>query len=591
MCNDERSWLVMVFIHSALSLPLQQTVVYPEFVESRSADGEKMLKITDDLVLTLEHKPAFEEQFSVTTFNEDGTEINYRERGRDYNGDFYVDRAQQASVRVSQDDGLEVHGIIGEAVRIEPIWVRERSDRGQVAHLLTREKLKDMPHHLNYADSSLLKATIDEPRTSARHLEKRSNDIINPEIHLVIDSILFRAFHNSTTKIFQYYGVVLNAVNLRLDTITSLKVEAKITGFTIHNGSVEPYFDIQFYGNTYYIDDMGTLERLNDYYQKYRRDTYYSADILFLITGEDIGFIYDDILDEDSQGIAYIGGACGNKRVGVCEDRAGSFDVVRTLAHEMGHSLGCTHDGSDPDKEIPNHPSATSCEWKSGFLMSYVQEDLSQYKFSSCCAKQMLHVSKLDQYKCLKDSNGASTTLAPPKMLPGSNTSLDEQCRQGVSYEFQYDTYHSLSGCLLVCVRPASQERSRPYYRRIRSLDGTPCKSNTSMVCIGGECVTRPDYPYIPEVIPPFRSTTTTRPTTTIRTTSTTIATTTTATTTTTTKKNWFHRAKDWFKRKFGKGGTNKPLTPKQREFALNPWFWWKRYQERAKAKKQQHLP
>ncbi|XP_064487918.1 venom metalloproteinase BumaMPs1-like [Ornithodoros turicata] len=561
MWHDERSWLVVVFIHSALSLPLQETVVYPEFVESRSVDGEKMLKITDDLVLTLEHKPAFEEQFSVTTFNEDGTEINYRERGDDYNGEFFVDRARQASVRVSQDNGLEVHGIIGEAVRIEPILGMERSDRGQVAHLLTHEQLTDMPHRHNYADLSLLKASIDEPSISATDIEKTSNDIISPEIHLVIDSILFRAFHNSSTKLFQYFGVVLNAVNLRLGTITPLKAEAKITGFTIHpNASMEPYFDIRFYDNKYYIYDIGTLERLNNYYSIFRKGTYYSADILFLITGQDIGFLNDteglQLFNKGPKGLAYIGGACGDKRVGVCEDRAGSFDVVRTLSHEMGHSLGCTHDGADSDKNITGHPDATSCDWDSGFLMSYVQENLNQYKFSNCCANQMLYVSRLDQYKCLKDRNNnnthstssTSTTLPPPEMLPGSNTSLDEQCRQGVSHEYEYDTYESLNGCLLWCVKPASQDGSDPSYQQIRSLDGTPCKTNTSMVCIGGQCVERQNYTYNPDVIPPFRSTTTARPTTTIETT-------TTTTTTTTTKKGFVDKAKEWLKRTFGKGG------------------------------------
>ncbi|XP_064487916.1 uncharacterized protein LOC135400113 [Ornithodoros turicata] len=875
MWNRESSWLVMVFINSAVPLPLGETIVYPEFIESRSTSGQKILKITDDLVLSLEHKPAFGDQFTVTTVGDDGTEIHSIERGRDYNEEFFVDRAKQASLRISQDNGLEVHGIIGEAVRIEPIFVRSRSSRGQMAHRLVHERLKDMPQHLKYADTSPsnttieksststenltdtaplhttiksttptegltdtaplhttiksttstegltdtaplhttiksttstegltdtaplhttiksttstegltdtslpntttkksptstenltetslpntttkksptstenltetslpntttkksptstenltetslpntttkksptstenltetslpntttkksptstenltetslpntttkksptstenltetslpntttkksptstenltetslpntttkksptstenltetslpntttkksptatenltetslpntttkksptatenltetslpntttkksptstenltdtspLDTTIEESPTSTESLSKQSDESISPEIHLVIDSALYRGFHNSTMKIFQYYGVVLNAVNLRFETITLLRVDVRITGFTIHTDFTEPYFDYRYYDGTTFISDVGTLQRFNQYYKINRTDTYNSSDIIFLITGQDVAFIHENVLFNRAEGSTYIGGACGNYKVGYCEDTAGSFDVVRRLSHEMGHSLGCTHDGADSATNIPNHPSATSCKWASGFLMTYVQEGLNQYKFSNCCANQMLFVSRLPNYQCLKDHTEASTTIAPPKVLPGSNTSLDEQCRHRHS-KSQYNTYQTLNGCKLACVIPAD-EWNDDYYIWIPSLDGTPCDSNdTSMVCIRGECVSRPDYPYNPEVIPPFRSTTP-RPPTAIRTT-------TTATKTNTSKKSWFHRAIDWCKKMLRKFGYGVRLTPWQRIFS-----------------------
>ncbi|XP_064487970.1 venom metalloproteinase BumaMPs1-like isoform X2 [Ornithodoros turicata] len=578
MWNCESSWLVMVFINSAVSLPLGETIVYPKFIESRSTSGQKILKITDDLVLALEHRPAFEDQFTVTTVDEDGTEIHSIERGRDYNEEFFVDRTQQASVRISQDNGLEVHGIIGEAVRIEPISVRSRSSRGQVAHLLIHERLKDMPRHLNYADTPPLNTTIESPAStenltdtsllnttiespaSTEDLNKQSDENISPEIHLVIDSALYRGFHNSTTKIFQYYGVVLNAVNLRLETITLLQVEARITGFTIHTDFTEPYFDYRRYDETTFISDLGTLQRFNQYYKINRTDAYNSSDVIFLITGQDVAFIHENILFKHAEGATYVGSACGNNKVGFCEDTAGSFDVVHRLSHEMGHSLGCTHDGAVSATNIPNHPNATSCKWASGFLMTYVQEGLNQYRFSNCCANQMLYVSRLPRYQCLKDHTEASTTIASPKVLPGSNTSLDEQCRHRHS-KSHYDTYRALTGCQLACVIPADEWNDR-YYTWIRALDGTPCDSNnTSMVCIRGECVSGPDYPYNSEVIPPFRSTTP-RPPITIRTT-------TMATKTNTAKKSWFQRAIDWCKRTFGKSVYGVPLTPRQRIFSL----------------------
>ncbi|WAR17816.1 MIG17-like protein [Mya arenaria] len=91
-------------------------------------------------------------------------------------------------------------------------------------------------------------------------------------------------------------------------------------------------------------------------------------------------------------GLAYIGGICTRSSVSVVEDRH-SNQLVTIATHELGHSLGCLHDG---DKD--------TCSSENNNIMSEVSEisrDLSKNRNSwifSDCSVQQFQSNLLNKY-------------------------------------------------------------------------------------------------------------------------------------------------------------------------------------------------
>uniref|UniRef100_V5H956 Putative tick metalloprotease n=1 Tax=Ixodes ricinus TaxID=34613 RepID=V5H956_IXORI len=110
-------------------------IVYPRMLESRAATGERMLKINDDLTLTLQKSKVFADDFLFSTT--DGNEpIDYYIKAEDAERDIYHDATHMASVRVTDDDGVEVEGILGERLRVKPLPAMARSSDGLRPHML-----------------------------------------------------------------------------------------------------------------------------------------------------------------------------------------------------------------------------------------------------------------------------------------------------------------------------------------------------------------------------------------------------------------------------------------------------------------------
>ncbi|XP_022258273.1 venom metalloproteinase 3-like, partial [Limulus polyphemus] len=131
-------------------------------------------------------------------------------------------------------------------------------------------------------------------------------------------------------------------------------------------------------------------------------------------------------------GFAYVGGACVvNKRlekvnsVAIIED-SGGFSGIIVAAHEVGHLLGCVHDGSPPPSYLGG-PGATRCPWEDGFIMSDLRHTERGFRWSRCSLSQFKHFLSGDTASCLYNFPHENEFL--PRVLPGSLLSLDEQCK------------------------------------------------------------------------------------------------------------------------------------------------------------------
>ncbi|KAF8792860.1 Metalloprotease mig-17 like protein [Argiope bruennichi] len=144
------------------------------------------------------------------------------------------------------------------------------------------------------------------------------------------------------------------------------------------------------------VDAAGALTDMGKYlYREHRLPTY---DLAVVITKLDMcrRRFPGGRCNRGTAGFAYVGGACVvNKRlekvnsVAIIED-SGGFSGIIVAAHEIGHLLGCVHDGSPPPSYLGG-PGATHCPWEDGFIMSDLRHTERGFKWSSCSVEQFKH--------------------------------------------------------------------------------------------------------------------------------------------------------------------------------------------------------
>ncbi|XP_064463004.1 A disintegrin and metalloproteinase with thrombospondin motifs like [Ornithodoros turicata] len=213
--------------------------------------------------------------------------------------------------------------------------------------------------------------------------------------------------------------------------------------------------------------------------------------MIALITGRDLCTEKNKRISCSTSGMAYAGGACGFLKLSIGEDRPWSFNVVRTMAHEFAHNLGCVHDGEPPMQGFVGHPGAIACPWSWGYIMSYVQEDTREYYFSSCCAAQIRYFARHSLRTCLFKNN-TYKEVKRSEELPGFITTLDTICNNTygrAKFTYIYDKTRKFQGCRIPC---KVEHAEADYYPAMaKAVDGTNCSSTGDMICIRGGCVPR----------------------------------------------------------------------------------------------------
>ncbi|XP_064479663.1 venom metalloproteinase antarease-like TtrivMP_A [Ornithodoros turicata] len=484
--------IVFLLSYSARTDGVEEKVVYPVFLEGRSENGARVLRVTDELILNLQQQSAYGDQLLLRTTAKGGSYTQEYISASSYNDMLFQDEANMASVAITNTDGLHVRGMIGDKLRIKPLYTAERSELGLVPHLLYQEDaLKGEAARYDYVAGP----TIEEPAKLLEgiKIEQRSEEDINPEIHVFIDYIYYSKYDFNRDDIIVYFGAALNSINLRYKTIQELKITLCIVGFTFYSDEGVELTYLKKIRNSDYNDMIGTLEAFKEYYRVNDPQLFRRVDVLVHVTGRDFCIINRDRLDCTTGGIAYVAGACTLHRQSLIEDRAWSFDIVRAMAHEVAHSLGCVHDGEPPTRRVRGHPGAIECPWSWGYIMSYVQRDNNEYKFSPCCVAQMQYVSALPQYKCLF-VNSSHTEMEKSRSLPGFVVTLNKLCditfrHRGYSYFYDWNRQHD--ECRIPCRSQELGGRDRYDFGTAKAVDGTNCTVSGNKICIRGECVPR----------------------------------------------------------------------------------------------------
>lgn len=457
----------------------EPSLVYPAFLEGRGLSGSRVLKINEDITLNLKKSSVLADEFLVRSYVDGVLKHTYMD-GSYLEEDLFHDEDAMASVTISDEEGLQVEGMIGNKLRIMPALEQERSSDGRVAHWL---------HEIPYAHEGLHNDYV-MPEGSYHNVTERAEKFdvykvpkIYPELFVIVDSV-FRHQFKTETEMLKYLWRTFNAVNLRYLSIDHPKVQFRFSGIEILTPAKERF--LKFKTNVHNgIDGVQSVYNLKDLVNKYKKD-YSAYDIVYMVTGRDM-YVQED---NSNMGFAFVAAVCGERKVGLGEDKAHTYIGVRVMTHEIGHVMGCPHDG-DPGPPEFGGPGSRECPFADGYLMSYNTDNLNQFRFSKCCNYLMSLMSWSPLGKCLHEKNAKSTLDQLTKKLPGEVVSRTTQCKKG--FPELYDTYYmknlAIRNCEMQCFMP---KRVYGYdtHLGLYVTDGTPCNDN-GYVCINGNCRTK----------------------------------------------------------------------------------------------------
>uniref|UniRef100_A0A131YG12 Reprolysin n=1 Tax=Rhipicephalus appendiculatus TaxID=34631 RepID=A0A131YG12_RHIAP len=479
-------WRAILFVASICATE-GKMIVYPRMLQSRSDDSVKILKINDDITLNLRKSSVFSEEFFIHT-TENGDPIVYHMLGAEVEKNIYDDGDQMAVVHVTEEDGLSVEGVLGHTLRIKPLEGLERSLDGGKSHELYEIPDPDNAEHRN-DDHSMPPNITTEPRLAEARMDwykaPRLPLLIRPEVHVVVDYLISKALGFIEKKIARYVAILTASANLRYRSIVQPRVQLTLTGITVTKTLEEEAYMVRVPGHeaTRNILYEETRAKFNEHVMK---QTYFEkTDIIFLLTGLNLSKWEGSVLQHWIGGSAYLGGVCTQFRVGLCEERVGSFYGVYVFAHEIGHSLGCAHDGEDAYEWPYGHIGSKDCDSNIGYIMSYAFRKPYMYQFSPCCQREIMNFYNRPEYQCLLVRNSIKTGIFSNK-LPGSASSRQVYCEK-VYYKYTHvrvDRSYKNEACMVKCIVGREEES---WY--ITAVDGVKC--GRRKICVLGNCTSK----------------------------------------------------------------------------------------------------
>uniref|UniRef100_A0A8C1ZMY6 ADAM metallopeptidase domain 28 n=1 Tax=Cyprinus carpio TaxID=7962 RepID=A0A8C1ZMY6_CYPCA len=371
--------------------------------------------------------------YSETYYTEDGMLVTTTPEDLDlcyYHGKIVND--SKSSISMSTCDGLRGYFQTEEQrFLIEPL--SEDGD-GDHAVLKYEDVNKETPRVCGVTNTTWDKSEDGAP---PRILKSRSRSSVRQSIHLLYDGMLgfiihffvtpqYRKMDSDLQKLRKRIFEIINYINNAYKEINTF---IALTGFEVWTDNdkitVSPVAGATL--------ESFTQWRNNDLIKRQKHD---NAHFLSAID-----------LEGATVGLAYIGTLCGGLSTGIVQDHnSNAIAVGATMAHEMGHNLGMSHDSS-------------SCACSDGTcIMTAALSYFIPHHFSSCSTNSYTDYLNNKSPQCLMNMPKPKELIQPP-VCGNRFVEIGEQCDCGTVQE---------------CTNPC--------------CNATTCKLTEGSQCATGEC-------------------------------------------------------------------------------------------------------
>uniref|UniRef100_L7LQK3 Putative tick salivary metalloprotease n=1 Tax=Rhipicephalus pulchellus TaxID=72859 RepID=L7LQK3_RHIPC len=447
-------------------LPIQSCfgfIVYPKILESRVEGGPLTLHVHAGLILTLEKSSILANNLHFVSSSHEGSNAILL-NGQDLQRNLYHSTTKMSSLIVEQlPGGVEVRGILTYRHRISPLLASRSSD-GDFLHVIeeTEENTESELDEgsLQGSDDSIdlhcASFTMEHPPTTPQ-----SHELFIVEVCVVV-SKNYSAEFDSREDLVKYVGAMFNwaaipyfeierpRIRFQINAVIEVEddflfrnktcwtstdtfkydVNASVCGYnaeeTINNtadvnASVCGYNAEESINNTAdanaSVCGYDAAETINNTADYVNACFHGNCDIIFHLTREEIFFIRNGTVNTQVSGLTTAAGVCSVERFAVGEDIPHTYNGRVTMAHEIGHLLGCVHDGC---------PKALNCSHEYGNLMSPLTLDIqNKSKLSECCKSRIQELVSVLPQRCINVSTSANYTN---DFLPGENITEEEFC-------------------------------------------------------------------------------------------------------------------------------------------------------------------
>uniref|UniRef100_A0A224YQB3 Reprolysin n=1 Tax=Rhipicephalus zambeziensis TaxID=60191 RepID=A0A224YQB3_9ACAR len=388
--------------------------VFPEIIEERSEHGSLVLQIHHGLSLTLTKVSVATEALRLRS-NLNGVLTDQTVNGSEIQASLFEDKVKMATVSLRMTSyGVKVTGLLNPTERIQPAVFHPKRVLGRVPHIVQRIQ---QPLGLERITKEKRRGIL--PRSD---IDSKMPVKVTIEVYVVSDEIHNKRFNDKDLLV--YICIFMNTIKAIFMGLVCPRVEIALVGVERSSKAQE---DNYVFGNEKLMNDMTSLDMLRKYAMG-NLEQYGYPDVVLLLTGRDVYESNHGVINKKIAGIAYEGGVCTEQRVSLAEDTPGAFSGVIDAAHELGHSLGASHDGTEPNKHIEGHPGSLNCSASSGRLMTYVDGGHLRYKFSNCNEKEIRHVLRARGKKCWEVN--ATKIYAIDNVFPGDLLKPTEYCKR-----------------------------------------------------------------------------------------------------------------------------------------------------------------
>ncbi|XP_050024751.1 venom metalloproteinase antarease TserMP_A-like isoform X2 [Dermacentor andersoni] len=395
--------------------------VYPTLLQERTNDKNLVLRLSSNLTLNLQKSSVLADKLLLVTSTHEGQLLDTVDTSA-IQEVLYQDVRHQSSVVLRQREGVvQVEGIINHELRIKPLPQDERSLDGKILHKIYKvqegheptlsqvyQRSRGLNQHnrRNGRNPNAHRSTKDKEEERSMNQEK-----FTVEIHVISDSVHNKDFKNSE-ELIAYLAVMTNAVNLRYLDMKNPRVSYILVGIT---RSKDDSFASHKQG--YLLADR-TLAALKALKKEGKIPGNY--DLLYLLTGQDLGAVIDGKMDRTVRGLAALGAVCSQYAAGEGEDTARTYSGTHTMAHELAHLIGAPHDdgwSNDPE-----------CAWTQGYMMSYVDGGVKKYRLSRCSEEKIRTTFKKLKPGCI-EVKASQNYLKNHRKFPGQTMREEFYCR------------------------------------------------------------------------------------------------------------------------------------------------------------------